>query len=69
MNKKFVMAALFGALTFDQVMTAKIDYDDNLLELNDDDDMYADLDSFAPKKKPAAKARAEAKAKKAAAPA
>jgi hypothetical protein len=67
MNKKFVMMALFGALTFDHVMAARLEKEDNLLELNDDDDMYADVESFAPKKKPAIKAKAEAKKAKAAA--
>ena len=72
MNKKFVIAALFGA-----VMATRLEDDSNLLELEDDDDfagddlqeLDADLDSYAPAKKPAAKvakkAAAAAAAKKA----
>merc|ERR1711957_937710 len=60
---KFVIAALFGALTADQVMAARVEDDSNLLELEDEDDFAAedyqelDADVNAPKKvaKPAAK--------------
>jgi NADH dehydrogenase [ubiquinone] 1 alpha subcomplex assembly factor 7 len=72
MNNKFVIAALLGALTADQVMAARVEDDSNLLELEDDDafapedfqELEADVDSFAPKK-PAAKAAAPAKKAKA----
>ena len=58
-----MIAALFGALTADQVMAARLDDDYNLLELDDDEDfgnddfqeLEADLDSYAPAKKAAAK--------------
>lgn len=71
MNKKFVIAALFGALTADQVMAARAEDDFNLLELEDDDDfapedfqeLEADVDSLAPKKGAAAKKPAAKKAK------
>ena len=42
MNKKFVIAALVGALTFDQVMAARIDDDFSLVELDDEDDFTPD---------------------------
>ncbi len=63
-NKKIVIAALLGALTFDQAVAARLEDDSNLLELEDDADfgnddfqeLDADLDSYAaPAKKPAAK--------------
>jgi hypothetical protein len=71
MNKNFVIAALFGALTADQVMAARAEDDFNLLELEDDDDfapedfqeLEADVDSLAPKKGAAAKKPAAKKAK------
>jgi hypothetical protein len=66
MNNKFVIAALFGVLTFDQVMASRLENEYDLLELEDDNDyagedlqeLDADVSTFAPAApaKPAAKA-------------